>query len=496
MVSKNKNPIMKKIIIVLVLTCGVMHSQDNFDLMNPFAAFSNLKFDTNVGKYGLDTIKCEENLTIYNEFYKQKSYDSAINAWLYLFINAPKRTKNIYIHGSNMYKHFIKNEDDSLKREILIDNLLSIYDQRNIFYIGQEGMVLGLKGAALYRYRKSHMPSVQEAYEILKTAFSIDKEKTQASTLNAYFQAGARLTSNKILTKENLIDLFSDVSSIIEYKEAQINQINFDLNNTEKTLSKKEKKKLLNNTKELKTLNDVRANMERVLAPHVTCEKLEALYAPNFETKKEDFNWLQRAAQLLRKNECVSTDIYFRIAAQQYESNPTPKSAFNMGVRSLRKEDYSQALEYFSQAAEGEGDNIKKADYLFYLAKTHAAMGSNKKAKTYALQASSNRSGWGSPFMLIGDLYAQSSRKCGQNTGELTQDEFTKRVGYWAAIEKYQYAKKIDPMVLEEANRKIQQYHEQSPDKTSTFQMGVLDQPTYNIDCWYQEIVKNPHYSQ
>ena len=116
-------------------------------------------------------------------------------------------------------------------------------------------------------------------------SFFIDKEQTQASTLNAYFQAGARLTSNKILTKEDLIDLFSDLSSIIEYKEAQINQMNFELNNQE-NLNKKEKRRLSNNKKELKTLNDVRANMEKVLAPHVTCEKLEALYSPNFEKRK------------------------------------------------------------------------------------------------------------------------------------------------------------------------------------------------------------------
>ena len=41
--------------------------------------------------------------------------------------------------------------------------------------------------------------------------------------------------------------------------------------------------------------------MEKTLAPHVTCEKLDALYEPSFEKNKDDFDWLQRAAQLLRK---------------------------------------------------------------------------------------------------------------------------------------------------------------------------------------------------
>ena len=97
--------------------------------------------------------------------------------------------------------------------------------------------------------------------------------------------------------------------------------------------------------------------------------------------------------------------------------------------------------------------------------------------------------------MLIGDLYAQTSRKCGQNTGDTQNDEFTKRVGYWAAIEKYQYAKKIDSAYTEEAAKKITIYTKQMPDKTSTFQIIGLEQKTYTIDCWYKETVRNPYSS-
>ena len=122
-----------------------------------------------------------------------------------------------------------------------------------------------------------------------------------------------------------------------------------------------------------------------------------------------------------------------------------------------------------------------KAKSIFYLSKTYAAMGSSSSAKKYALEVNKYRSGWGAPFMLIGDLYAQTSRSCGENTGNLTNDEFTKRVGYWAAIEKYEYAKKIDYSLLKEANQKIKKYIEQAPDKTSTFQIIGLDQKEYKI---------------
>ena len=484
---------MKQFTIIFTLIVGVLYSQSqDFIELDPLQEFPVSTVKLNIGKYGLDTLQCEENLTIYNEFYKQKSYESALKAWFYLFINSPMRIKNIYIHGATMYKSFIKNETDSVKREILIDNLLKIYDQRNMYYPGQEGKVLGLKGSDLYKYRKGDLNSLQQAYNILRESFNIDQENTQARALNYYFLSAVKLYGKT--DKKKLIALFSDLSNIVEYKEAQINQSNFDLTE-KKELTSKESKILKKNISDLKTLNNVRVNMEKTLAPHVTCEKLEALYEPNFELNKTNLEWLQRAADLLKKKECFDADIYYKVTAKLYESNPTTRSAFYMGYLSLKKEDYSAAIDYLSQAVEGEDDSIKKSEYLLYLAKTYAAMGQNREAKKHALLANQHRSGWGAPFILIGDLYAQTSRSCGENTGNLTNDEFTKRVGYWAAIEKYNYAKKIDSLLTEEANKKIKKYIEQAPDKTSTFQIIGLDQTEYRIECWYIELVKNPHFS-
>ena len=53
--------------------------------------------------------------------------------------------------------------------------------------------------------------------------------------------------------------------------------------------------------------------------------------------------------------------------------------------------------------------------------------------------------------MLIGKLYAQSSAKCGDNPA-------TKKAGYWAAIEKFQLAKRIDKSCESEANKLIGEY--------------------------------------
>ena len=128
-------------------------------------------------------------------------------------------------------------------------------------------------------------------------------------------------------------------------------------------------------------------------------------------------------------------------------------------------------------------EQLNKAQYAFRLAQTHAAIEETKQP-ILALKALSLRSGWGDPYILIGDLYAKTSRKCGE-----LKTEFLKRVGYWAAIDKYEKAKSIDRSIEEKANKRIEKYTEQMPSKTDVFTEGLIDEPTYDIDCWYKETV-------
>jgi tetratricopeptide (TPR) repeat protein len=296
--------------------------------------------------------------------------------------------------------------------------------------------------------------------------------------------ATTKLVQAKVLKVEDLIALFSDLSGVISYKEAKLAQ---DIYNAEQSeeLSSKEQKLLKKNKKELKTLGDVKTNLEKTLAPHATCEKLIELYAKNFEQNKDDVAWMKRAAKLLNKKECTESDIFFSISEALYNLAPSPSAAANMGIRSLKRKDYEKAEAFYTYALENEPDEINKAHYAYRLAQTYGAMNKNNSAKTYALKAAFFRSGWGDPYLLIGDLYAKTSRQCGE-----LKTEFLKRVGYWAAIDKYEYAKRLDPQLSAKANERIDKYTEQMPSKTDIFTEGLIDEPTYEIDCWYSETVK------
>ena len=435
-------------------------------------------------KYGPNKELCEQNLSIYIEFYKQKNYKDAYKPWAYLFNNAPKRTKNIYLHGPKIIKGLIKNLDDQSRLTSLVDSLIMVYDQRNVYYPGKEAYVIGMKGADMYKYMKTTTEGLQASYEELRNSFEMAANASTASVLNYYFMATTKLVQAKVLKVEDLIALFSDLSGVISYKEAKLAQ---DIYNAEQSeeLSAKEQKLLKKNKKELKTLGDVKTNLEKTLAPHATCEKLVELYAKNFEQNKKDVAWMKRAAKLLNKKECTDSDIFFSISEALYNIDPSSSAAANMGIRSLKRKDYEKAEVFYTYALDNEPDEINKAQYAYRLAQTYGAMNKNNSAKTFALKAAAFRSGWGEPYLLIGDLYAKTSRQCGE-----LKTEFLKRVGYWAAIDKYEYAKRLDPQLSAKANERIEKYTEQMPSKTDIFTEGLIDEPTYKIDCWYSETVK------
>ena len=435
-------------------------------------------------KYGPNKELCEQNLSIYIEFYKQKNYKDAYKPWAYLFNNAPKRTKNIYLHGPKIIKGLIKNLDDQSRLTTLVDSLIMVYDQRNVYYPGKEAYVIGMKGADMYKYMKTTTEGLQASYQELRNSFEMAANSSTASVLNYYFMATTKLVQAKVLKVEDLIALFSDLSGVISYKEAKLTQ---DIYNAEQSeeLSTKEQKLLKKNKKELKTLGDVKTNLEKTLAPHATCEKLVELYAKNFEQNKQDVAWMKRAAKLLNKKECTDSDIFFSISEALYNIEPSSSAAANMGIRSLKRKDYEKAEVFYTYALDNEPDEINKAQYAYRLAQTYGAMNKNNSAKTFALKAAAFRSGWGEPYLLIGDLYAKTSRQCGE-----LKTEFLKRVGYWAAIDKYEYAKRLDPQISAKANERIDKYIKQMPSKTDIFTEGLIDEPTYKIDCWYSETVK------
>ena len=131
------------------------------------------------------------------------------------------------------------------------------------------------------------------------------------------------------------------------------------------------------------------------------------------------------------------------------------------------------------QAIELETDDLKKAEYCFTTAQILFTTKQLSKAKNYANKAISLNSNYGAPYILIGQMYASSNK--------WSEEPAMNKCTYFAAIDKFQRAKAVDPSVAEEANKLIATYSAYTPKPEDLFFIGLKKGDSVNIGGWINE---------
>ncbi len=414
-------------------------------------------------KYGKDTLKCKQQLSLYSSFVQQKSYKDALPAWRWVFANCPKASKNIYIHGVRIYKSLIKNEKDKAVKQKYVDTLLMIYDKR-IKYFKQEGLVDGRKGVDIYRYRKD---SIDLAYNYLNKSYELRKEKTEAAVLVYYLTASVKMMKKGKLKKEDVVTVYSNASDAIDVQIAK-------------------EKAGKNRAKKIEKYNKAKENIEKIFANSgaANCEILTNLFDKKYDENKENTDYLNKVVKLLNKSKCTDSDLFFKVSEQLNKLQPSALSAYSLARMFVKKGQSSKAANYYNQAIKLQEDAETKAQYYYELAAlTGTKLGNPSSARSYALKAAELKPKWGAPYILIANLYAASSNKIGEN-------KFEHQAAFWAAVDKLQKAKAVDPTCATEANKYIGKYSANFPGKEDAFFYNVIDGSTYKVKPWISETTK------
>ncbi|MEG1762202.1 MAG: hypothetical protein RR256_01165, partial [Bacteroidales bacterium] len=103
--------------------------------------FSFFGFAQKYGSTPEDSLSCIQNLSIYQEFFKQRNYADAYPAWKEVVKVCPKTSLNTYIRGNAILKTMIAKEQNPTKKEAYIAELLALWDLRAQNY-GSEGYCL------------------------------------------------------------------------------------------------------------------------------------------------------------------------------------------------------------------------------------------------------------------------------------------------------------------------------------------------------------------
>lgn len=425
-------------------------------------------------KYGKDSVNCVMNLSLYREFYKQwkgsKYKNSAINdaivSWRKVYKSCPRASENIYVDGIKMLKFMVKTEKDEARQNAYIDTIIAVYDQRIKYFpykyrtqTSQEGSLLGRKGVDLYKHRPS---AYVQAYEIMKRSIELEKEKTDGPVYVYYFRAITKMAQKGDADTAAVVD---DYDMIIDYLDFNIKKY------TE-----------AGDTDEVEDYENIKGNIENTFEPFANCTDLVRIYQKKFDAAPKDVDLLKKITKILDKKKCNESPLYFECVVALHDLDPSPESAYLIGKMLINQERFKEAIPYMEEAT--TMDDLEKADDAFiYLAQTFRALDRLPESRKYALKAAELNPEWGEPWAFIGDLYVISANKCGDN-------DLTKKVAYWTAVDMYVKAKQVDPEMAGRMNKKISDYQIYFPPTELLFFYGLNEGDAYTVECWINRDTK------
>ena len=389
-------------------------------------------------------------------------------------------------------KEFNKTKDVDRLFEVYNSVLVALEFNFNTFNV--ENYNIQLKADSVLDFI-AYADSIRPATEAAKAKF--DATLAVYDSTNAYNNSSKKRLKKAAklppLVKPELDATTQELVSVLEKADELKTKYELD----EQGLTSVDKRKMSNNEIRLRNITKVQRNIEKILSPLLTCNKLTLIYNEEaFEQNKDNVEWLKRAGNLLQKERlgddgeltsCTDNPVFISIAETLYEIEPSAQAALNMAKLGVNKSDWAMAKKYYTEAIEQEEDLRRKANTYMGLAYVNQKMGALSSAKSNCLKAGQLRKNWGNPYLYLATIYADAAGSCGSNAVE-------KNAVYWAAINKLSYARSIDPSIADKAAKLISAYSQQIPDKGISFQLGYKEGDKITIGCWINEAVSVKFY--
>lgn len=420
-------------------------------------------------KWGEDSAKCVKNFSLYREYYKNykktkdagkldeaKDYmQSAIQPWRWVFNNCPVASQNIYRDGAEIIKYLYNNTEDEYK-PAYADTLMNVYDQRLEMYGWKEGVgyILGRKAVDHMKYKKGH---IEESFKLFEKSFNYVKEDNYiAPVLYYHLYSAINMFRMGKADKDIIVRTYDKVITVYE------NAID-------------------NKVKNYESFENLKPRIEQMFDPFADCEDLNEIFNKRFKENPEDLKLLKRISSMLNDKGCTESDLYFNATRKLHSLEPSAESAFLMGKMSIKREMFNDAENYLKQAATLFKDSTKINEAYYLLANVNNAQGKRSSARTNALKALDYKPDDGRCYILIGDLYANSASVC------KSDNKVESKSIYWAAVDKYQKAKSVDPDVAEKAQQKINKFSQYFPTRDELFFENYNPGDKYTVGCWINE---------
>ena len=409
------------------------------------------------GKYGRDSAECIKYLSYYQEYYKQKNYDSAIPNWRKAFsICPPTAAQKMFTEGSTLLTRVISKTKDASERAAVVDTLISLQDTRLQYYPTYKGAsqaptILNNKGTYILNYKSADQKYV---YEQMTDIIGKIGSKARPNILFNAMQSSINLYKEGKLSDDEVIENYNKLTAVLAEVEPKTDA-------------------------EAEDYKKVTANIQSIFVESkvASCDNIIKIFTPRYEANPNDLAVVTSIVKLMSSaDDCLDNDLYLKAVTSMHKLDPSYKSAYFLYKLNAARDNYADAVQYLQDAINFEGvDGQTKSDY--YLEMAVYALKNNQKAKAYdaARKAESIAdSNDGKAYMLMGDIWMGTG--CGGN-------EITSRAKYWVAADYYMKAKAADASLAEDASRKAGSCSVYYPATADAFMYDLQNGQSYTVSC-------------
>ena len=402
------------------------------------------------GETEQDSLECIKNLSLCQEFFKQRDYINAYEPWLVVYTTCPANHVNNFVRGTVILKTKIAHEKNPENQQKLINLLLETYDTRSK-YFGGEGFNKSRKAIDMMTYQPKN---IQEAYNLIKEAMKIGVGNDHIAPFY-YFVYAMTNEKAKNIDKEEVFEVYDIASSYLE----------------------KLLKAQPGDTQIINTL----ANLDIAFEPYAACEDIIPIYEKKYDENKTNIEFLEKVTKVLDHKDCNDSELFFKATEALHTLRPDPKTAYLMGKMLDGKKEYVDVIKYLKDdVAKLDNERDQMRAYLL-LAKAYMNVQRYREGRAAAQKVLDLNPNEGLAYIFIAMLYAQSAKDCGD------EPQVSQRVAYWAAVDKLKKAKEVDPNRAAQIDDLIAMYTRQFPSGDDLFYHTITEGSTYRVGCWIQE---------
>ena len=410
---------------------------------------------------------CNPSSSVSHEAVKVGNFKDAYAPWKIVLETCPTLRYYTFKDGFLILEGLMDGIKDRNNPEYkkYFDELMHVHDVR-IQYIPE------------FQKKMKGVPSVEKALgekalDYLQYAPSVDVNL-------AYKWLKESVDAEKSNSSPNIIHFFLDVSlkklqGDESHKEQFIKDYLDDIKYTDEAIANE------SNEKMKAALQGVRGNLDGMFinSGAATCESLQNIYAPKVQQNQTNLESLKEIIKVMAMMGCKESDAYLDASYYAYKLEPSADAAVGCAAMAYKKGDMDGAVKFFDEALTLETDNAKKADIAYKAAAVLASAKKISQARSYAQKAISFNESFGAPYILIAQLYAGNPK--------WTDEAVLNKCTFFAAIDKLQRAKAVDPSVAEEANKLIGQYSAYTPEAKDLFMLGYKAGDRITIGGWIGE---------